>query len=50
MLYANASQDSRKNPLDVNTKVSFMKKMFPKNNIKAWWHTENIYGDIKIFR
>ena len=34
VVYASASTDSRKNPLDVNTKVRFMKKMFPRNNIK----------------
>ena len=35
IVYASASQDSRKNPLDVNTKVKFMKKMFPQNKILA---------------
>ena len=29
VVYASASQDKRKNPLDVKTKVKFMKKMFP---------------------
>ena len=35
IVFASASTDKRSNPLDVNTKVKFMKKMFPKNNIKA---------------
>jgi predicted nucleotidyltransferase len=30
VVYASASQDKRKNPLDVKTKVKFMKKMFPR--------------------
>ena len=35
IVYASASTDRRKNPLDVLTKVKFMKKMFPQNNIQA---------------
>jgi len=35
IVFASASTDKRSNPLDVDTKVKFMKKMFPKNNIKA---------------
>jgi len=35
IVFASASTDKRSNPLDVNTKVKFMKKMFPRNNIKA---------------
>ena len=35
VVYASASQDKRKNPLDVKTKVKFMKKMFPDNKIIA---------------
>ena len=35
IVYASASTDRRKNPLDVLTKVKFMKKMFPANNIQA---------------
>ena len=49
MLYMFASQDSRKNPLDVNTKVAFMKKMFPKNKIKAAGGTQRTFMEILKF-
>ena len=49
VVYASASQDSRKNPLDVNTKVAFMKKMFPKNNIKAAGGTQRTFMEILKF-
>ena len=35
IVYASASTDKRSNPLDVKTKVKFMKKMFPRNKIQA---------------
>ena len=49
VVYASASQDSRKNPLDVNTKVAFMKKMFPRNNIKAAGGTQRTFMEILKF-
>ena len=49
VVYASASQDSRKNPLDVNTKVAIMKKMFPRNNIKAAGGTQRTFMEILKF-
>ena len=49
VVYASASQDKRKNPLDVNTKVAFMKKMFPRNNIKAAGGTQRTFMEILKF-
>jgi nicotinic acid mononucleotide adenylyltransferase/predicted nucleotidyltransferase/predicted transcriptional regulator len=49
IVYASASQDSRKNPLDVNTKVRFMKKMFPQNKIQAAGGTQRTFMEILKF-
>ena len=49
IVYASASTDTRSNPLDVNTKVKFMKKMFPKNNIKAAGRTERTFMEVLKF-
>jgi nicotinic acid mononucleotide adenylyltransferase len=49
IVYASASTDKRSNPLDVNTKVKFMKKMFPKNNIKAASGNERTFIEILKF-
>ena len=49
IVYASASTDKRKNPLDVNTKVKFMKKMFPDNNIKAAGGTQRTFMEILKF-
>ena len=49
VVYASASQDSRKNPLDVNTKVRFMKKMFPQNKILAAGGTQRTFMEILKF-
>ena len=37
-VFASQTQDSRRNPLDYNTKVKYMKRMFPK-------HSRNIQSD-----
>ena len=49
IVYASASQDKRKNPLDVNTKVKFMKKMFPRNKIMAAGGTQRTFMEILKF-
>ena len=49
VVYASASQDKRKNPLDVNTKVKFMKKMFPRNKIMAAGGTQRTFMEILKF-
>ena len=49
IVYASASTDKRSNPLDVNTKVKFMKKMFPQNNIKAAGGTQRTFMEILKF-
>ena len=49
IVYASASTDTRSNPLDVNTKVKFMKKMFPQNNIKAAGRTERTFMEVLKF-
>jgi nicotinic acid mononucleotide adenylyltransferase/predicted nucleotidyltransferase len=49
VVYASASQDSRKNPLDVNTKVKFMKKMFPQNKILAAGGNQRTFMEILKF-
>jgi hypothetical protein len=40
-IYASQSTDPKKNPLDYNTKIKFMRKMFPR-------HARNIINDPKI--
>ena len=49
VVYASASQDKRKNPLDVKTKVKFMKKMFPDNKILAAGGTQRTFMEILKF-
>jgi hypothetical protein len=49
IVYASASTDKRSNPLDVNTKVKFMKKMFPQNNIKAAGGNQRTFMEILKF-
>jgi len=49
IVYASASTDKRKNPLDVNTKVKFMKKMFPQNKIQAAGGTQRTFMEILKF-
>ena len=49
IVYASASTDKRSNPLDVNTKVKFMKKMFPQNKIKAAGGTQRTFMEILKF-
>jgi len=49
IVYASASTDRRSNPLDVNTKVKFMKKMFPQNNIKAAGGNQRTFMEILKF-
>ena len=49
IVYASASTDSRKNPLDVNTKVKFMKKMFPDNKIIAAGGSQRTFMEVLKF-
>jgi nicotinic acid mononucleotide adenylyltransferase len=49
IVYASASTDKRKNPLDVNTKVKFMKKMFPANKIMAAGGTQRTFIEVLKF-
>jgi len=49
IVYASASQDKRSNPLDVRTKVKFLKKMFPKNKIQAAGGTQRTFMEILKF-
>ena len=49
IVYASASTDRRKNPLDVNTKVKFMKKMFPQNKIMAAGGNQRTFMEILKF-
>ena len=46
IVFASASTDKRSNPLDVDTKVKFMKKMFPRNNIKAAGGTQRTFIEV----
>ena len=49
VVYASASQDKRKNPLDVKTKVKFMKKMFPDNKIIAAGGSQRTFMEVLKF-
>ena len=49
IVYASASTDKRSNPLDVKTKVKFMKKMFPANKIEAAGGTQRTFMEILKF-
>ena len=46
IVYASRTQDAKKNPLDVDTKVKYLKKMFPGINFKA--ANENIRTFIEM--
>ena len=49
IVYASASTDKRSNPLDVKTKVKFMKKMFPANKITAAGGTQRTFMEVLKF-
>jgi hypothetical protein len=49
IVYASASTDKRSNPLDVKTKVKFMKKMFPDNKIIAAGGTQRTFIEVLKF-
>ena len=49
IVYASASTDKRSNPLDVKTKVKFMKKMFPANKIQAAGGTQRTFIEVLKF-
>ena len=49
IVYASASTDKRSNPLDVKTKVKFMKKMFPQNKIQAAGGNQRTFMEILKF-
>ena len=49
IVYASASTDKRSNPLDVKTKVKFMKKMFPDNKIMAAGGTQRTFIEVLKF-
>ena len=49
IVYASASTDKRSNPLDVKTKVKFMKKMFPANKIIAAGGTQRTFMEVLKF-
>ena len=48
-VYASASTDKRKNPLDQKTKIKFMKKMFPQNKIIAAGGTQRTFMEVLKF-
>jgi nicotinic acid mononucleotide adenylyltransferase/predicted nucleotidyltransferase len=49
IVYASASTDKRSNPLDVKTKVKFMKKMFPANKIQAAGGNQRTFIEVLKF-
>ena len=49
IVYASASTDKRKNPLDQKTKIKFMKKMFPQNKILAAGGTQRTFMEVLKF-
>ena len=49
IVYASASTDKRKNPLDQNTKIKFMKKMFPQNKIVGAGGTQRTFMEVLKF-
>ena len=49
IVYASASTDKRSNPLDVKTKVKFMKKMFPANKITAAGGSQRTFIEVLKF-
>jgi len=48
-VYASASTDKRKNPLDQKTKIKFMKKMFPQNKILPAGGTQRTFMEVLKF-
>ena len=49
IVYASASTDKRKNPLDQATKIKFMKKMFPQNKILPAGGTQRTFMEVLEF-
>ena len=49
IVYASASTDKRKNPLDQKTKIKFMKKMFPQNKIVVAGGTQRTFMEVLKF-
>jgi len=49
IVYASASTDKRKNPLDQKTKIKFMKKMFPQNKIVGAGGTQRTFMEVLKF-
>ena len=49
IVYASASTDKRKNPLDQATKIKFMKKMFPQNKIVGAGGTQRTFMEVLKF-
>ena len=49
IVYASASTDKRKNPLDQATKIKFMKKMFPQNKIIGAGGTQRTFMEVLKF-
>ena len=49
IVYASASTDKQKNPLDQKTKIKFMKKMFPQNKILAAGGTQRTFMEVLKF-
>jgi len=49
IVYASASTDKRKNPLDQNTKIKFMKKMFPQNKIVGAGGNQRTFMEVLKF-
>ena len=49
IVYASASTDKRKNPLDQKTKIKFMKKMFPQNKIIGAGGTQRTFMEVLKF-
>ena len=49
IVYASASTDKRKNPLDQKTKIKFMKKMFPQNKILPAGGTQRTFMEVLKF-
>ena len=51
IVYASASTDKRKNPLDQATKDQvYEEDVSSEQDFTCWWHTKNIYGSVEILR
>jgi nicotinic acid mononucleotide adenylyltransferase len=48
MIFPSQSHDPKKNPLDFNTKVKYMKKFFPKSNIVKNTKVKTAFDVLKI--